>query len=87
MLVFLFSFSFVSRLVTRTVPQALSSAPSLKVLDLSGNNVSDGSAIVLVSSLRLNPGLELLMLRDNPLGQYGTRMLLRALAAGGGGGQ
>lgn len=70
---------------TALPPQALSSAPSLRVLDLSGNNLSDGSAIVLVSSLRLNPALELLMLRDNPLGQCGTRILLRALAAGAGG--
>lgn len=55
------------------------------MLDLSGNSVSDGSAAVLVSSLRLNPGLELLMLRDNPLGQCGARILLRALATGAGG--
>jgi Ran GTPase-activating protein (RanGAP) involved in mRNA processing and transport len=60
----------------------MESNSSVKLLDLSGCQVSAATCLVLVETLSSNKVLEQLVLQENPLGRAGAQRLLKAVHAG-----
>lgn len=67
---------------TSFIASALEVNNTIQTLDVSGNNVSTGTCMVLAEMLKVNRRPAELILKDNPLGVYGARKLLRAVTSG-----